>query len=275
MVNFLTSGQTYFSWSALSRMVEFSQKTVFFRQTGPKIRSFVKEFLEMLKMKKILGMGLMLLAVQVFGQQQTANCKVLSIKLQGSYQGECKNRLAHGEGTAQGTDTYQGTFKEGVPQGKGKYVYSDGSYYIGEFKNGLRHGEGTLYTMDKEAQTITAGKLSLWKNDEFLEEILEKKYKLLQSINTLSIQFDKPDERQDRVEIFLGTRSVISGINVTSSTGNSYIQGTNRVIIENVSFPLMVRLNYSSQKGIRENIPVRVEFELQSKGHWKINLNSQ
>ncbi len=229
----------------------------------------------MLKINKFIASGLMLLAIQAFGQQQTTNCKVLSAKLQGSYQGECKNRLAHGEGTAQGTDTYQGTFKEGVPQGKGKYVYSDGSYYIGEFKNGLRHGEGTLHVMDKESQTTQPGKLGLWKNDEFIEEILEKKYKLIQSLNTMSTQFDKPDENQDRVEIFLGTRSIVEGINVYASTGNHYVQGKNRIIIENVSYPLLVRMTYNSQKGISEVLPVRVEFELESKGHWKINVNSQ
>jgi hypothetical protein len=229
----------------------------------------------MLKFNKIVVLGLMLLTGHLSGQQQTANCRVLSAKLQGTYQGECKNRLAHGEGTAQGTDTYQGNFKEGVPHGKGKYVYSDGSYYIGEFKNGLRHGEGTLHTMDKETSTTQSGKLSLWKDDEFIEEILEKKYKIIQSLNTLSSQFDKPNEIQDRVEIFLGTRSMISGINIYASTGNHYIQGKNRIIIENVSFPLLVRMTYNSQKGVSEVLPVRMEFELESKGHWKINVNSQ
>jgi hypothetical protein len=62
---------------------------------------------------------------------------------------------------------------------------------------------------------------------------------------------------------------------VSSSTGNAFVQGTNRIIIENCSFPLMVRLNYNSQKGVSEITPVRVEFELESKGHWKINVNSQ
>jgi len=132
-----------------------------------------------------------------------------------------------------------------------------------------------MHDLNKETNTITAGKLGLWKNDEFIEEILEKKYQLIQSINTLSVQFDKPDERQDRVEIFLGSRSILSGISVNSSTGNTYLQGNNRAVIENCSFPLRVRMNYNAQKGISQTISVRVEFELESKGHWKINVNSQ
>lgn len=226
-------------------------------------------------MKFLLLNMLIFLTSLGFGQKQTSNCKVLSVKLQESYEGECKNRLANGEGTARGIDTYQGKFKDGVPHGSGKYVYQDGSYYIGEFKNGLRHGDGTLHEMNKETNTVTSGKLAEWKNDVFIQEILEEKYKLIQTVNTLSVQFDKPDERQERVEIFLGTRSVLSGHNVTSSTGNAVVQGTNRIIIENCSFPLMVRLNYNSQKGVSEITPVRVEFELESKGHWKINVNSQ
>jgi len=56
--------------------------------------------------------GLFLLFNLSFAQKQTTNCKVLSVKLQVSYEGECKNRLANGEGTARGIDTYQGKFKE-------------------------------------------------------------------------------------------------------------------------------------------------------------------
>lgn len=226
-------------------------------------------------MKFLLLISVFLLGNLAFAQKQTSNCKVLSAKLQASYEGECKNRLANGEGTASGIDTYQGKFKDGVPHGKGKYVYADGSYYIGEFKNGLRHGEGTLHEMNKEANTVTSGKLGLWKNDEFIEEVLEKKYKLLQSVNTLSVTFDKPDERQERVEISLGSRSVLSDINVTASSGNSVVMGQSRVIIENCTYPLIVRLNYNAQKGISQSTSVRVQFELESKGHWKVNVNSQ
>lgn len=226
-------------------------------------------------MKSLILLFFAVCCLQVSAQKQTSNCKVLSVKLQDSYVGECKNRLANGEGTARGVDTYEGKFKDGVPHGKGKYVYQDGSYYTGEFKNGLRHGEGTFHEMNKETATITSGKLGLWKNDEFIEEVLEKKYQLIQSINTMSIQFDKPDERQERAEIYLGSRSVLSGITVNSSTGNSVVLGNNRIVIENCSYPLRVKLSYNAQKGVSQTINVRVEFELESKGHWKINVNSQ
>ncbi|MEP7267708.1 MAG: hypothetical protein ABI844_08765 [Saprospiraceae bacterium] len=226
-------------------------------------------------MKNLLILIILSIGNQLFAQNQTANCKVLSEKLQGKYDGECKNRLANGEGTAKGKETYSGSFKEGLPHGKGKYVYENGSFYIGEFKNGLRHGEGEMHEYNKTSDKIEEGKLAKWKNDQFVEYILEKKYKVIQSLNTLSFNFDKPDETQEKVEIMLGTRSVLNGINVQLSSGDYYELGANKIVIQNCSFPLTVRLNYSAQKGISSSTSVRLDFELESKGHWKVNVNSQ
>ena len=39
-------------------------------------------------------------------------------------------------------DQYEGEYFSGKFEGKGKYVYDDGEYYIGEWKNGLRNGKG-------------------------------------------------------------------------------------------------------------------------------------
>ena len=39
-------------------------------------------------------------------------------------------------------DTYVGSFKNGVPHGKGTYTYSDGATYVGGFLNGKESGEG-------------------------------------------------------------------------------------------------------------------------------------
>lgn len=203
------------------------------------------------------------------------NCKVLLPNLDGTYEGECKNKLAHGKGTAKGKETYEGEFRAGLPDGEGKYVYEDGSYYVGEFRKGLRNGEGKMSQFNKETNTITTGKNSKWKNDVFVEEILEKKYKIIENINTMGILFEKPDEREDKVEIFLGTRSVLSGVSVTPSSGTSYMSGNNRAIIENIQFPLVVKLSYSATKGVGASTSVRLDFELQSKGHWKITVNSQ
>ena len=35
--------------------------------------------------------------------------------------------------------------KDEIKEGKGKYIYENGDYYIGEFVNNCCHGKGTLY----------------------------------------------------------------------------------------------------------------------------------
>ena len=48
------------------------------------------------------------LAIGLRAQQN--DCKVLLESISGTYEGKCKNGLAHGKGIAQGTDRYEGTF---------------------------------------------------------------------------------------------------------------------------------------------------------------------
>ena len=42
-------------------------------------------------------------------------------------------------------DQYEGEYANDKFEGKGKYIYETGNYYIGEWKNGLRNGKGILY----------------------------------------------------------------------------------------------------------------------------------
>ncbi|CAD8056958.1 unnamed protein product [Paramecium primaurelia] len=41
-----------------------------------------------------------------------------------------------------GGNTYNGEWLDSLPDGKGKYIFSDQSYYLGEFVKGLFHGKG-------------------------------------------------------------------------------------------------------------------------------------
>jgi hypothetical protein len=53
----------------------------------------------------------------LFAQEE---CKVLMPEISGSYTGKCKKGLAQGKGLAIGTDTYEGRFLKGLPDGTGK-----------------------------------------------------------------------------------------------------------------------------------------------------------
>ena len=43
------------------------------------------------------------------------------------------------------TSQYEGEYFQDKFEGKGKYIYDNGKYYIGEWKNGLRNGKGIYY----------------------------------------------------------------------------------------------------------------------------------
>lgn len=86
------------------------------------------------------------LAIGLRAQQN--DCKVLLESISGTYEGKCKNGLAHGKGIAQGTDRYEGTFVKGLPSGRGVYKWADGSFYDGEWKDGKKEGKGKLVKKD-------------------------------------------------------------------------------------------------------------------------------
>jgi hypothetical protein len=83
--------------------------------------------------------------VAVPAAAQQGSCRVVTPTLQQSYQGECLYGLAHGQGVAQGTDRYQGQFKEGQPHGQGQYSFADGRRFEGEFVAGRVSGRARFF----------------------------------------------------------------------------------------------------------------------------------
>jgi hypothetical protein len=94
-------------------------------------------------MKKILTFGFLLFSVFI-SRAQSSTCIVSLDSIKGSYEGGCSNGKANGEGTAIGIDSYVGTFKNGLPDGKGKYTWKNGDYYYGDWKKGQKDGKGQL-----------------------------------------------------------------------------------------------------------------------------------
>ena len=69
------------------------------------------------------------------------------------YLGEFKNsnNLPNGKGikyNKDGTILYEGDFVNGRFEGKGRYNYPNGRFFIGEYKKGLRNGKGIIYYPD-------------------------------------------------------------------------------------------------------------------------------
>jgi hypothetical protein len=96
------------------------------------------------------------------------DCRVKDGYLIGWYEGGCNEHaeLAEGKGSAKGANSYEGDFVKGRPDGKGVYVWEDGSRLDGSFKGGKAHGEG-VYVSAKgvryEGQFVD-GKLAAMKS---------------------------------------------------------------------------------------------------------------
>lgn len=71
------------------------------------------------------------------------------------YDGETAEGIIEGKGRMIWTngDTYEGHFLNGLFHGKGKYVWKHGGSYEGEYKLGEMHGVGTLHYSSKDKYT--------------------------------------------------------------------------------------------------------------------------
>lgn len=117
-------------------------------------------------MKRFLFVLSVLTFMFAFQAHAQEKCKVLSANLSGQYLGECKDGLANGKGIAVGIDKYDGQFVNGLPEGKGTYIWADGSKYKGDWKNGKRNGQGTFTSANLDSILI-----GLWENDVFKGEV--------------------------------------------------------------------------------------------------------
>jgi hypothetical protein len=202
-------------------------------------------------------------------------CKVLKESINKEYEGECKKGLANGQGTAKGEeDYYQGTFKKGLPAGKGKYVWGNGEFYIGDFKNGMRHGKGVMYTLNEETGAIEKNKLSMWKEDVFVMEVMEEKYKIIQQRNVVGVHVKKMDEERDRVEIRIKNATEMKDLVVNSDVGSTNIVTGNRITIDFIEFPINIKINFTdANKFNTSRIAIVVEMEIESPGNWTVEIS--
>ncbi|RYZ89703.1 MAG: hypothetical protein EOP04_06090, partial [Proteobacteria bacterium] len=72
-----------------------------------------------------------------------------------SYQGDWLNDVKEGQGTTtwdpccqKSWKSFSGFFKNGIPNGNGRYVYANDDVYIGPFVNGYEEGEGVQHKAD-------------------------------------------------------------------------------------------------------------------------------
>lgn len=223
-------------------------------------------------MKKLIGLLFLLFIMCSISvaQENQQECKVLKKEISDSYQGDCKNGLAHGNGIASGVDVYQGKFKKGLPHGSGKYIWANGNYYDGRWKEGKKHGRGLLYTQatDKELQGI-------WKDDEFVREIKDPPYEVNLKYGVTGLNFYKTDENEPHdIEVLFqrdGSQSSLVGQLVLVSTSGSIKKSNNFSGFEKVQFPFEGSIEFVAPSRMGSvSVRYQVKFKIIEEGSWRI-----
>lgn len=164
-----------------------------------------------------------LLISSLFAQE----CKVLLPSIAGTYEGECNKSKANGKGRSKGIDSYEGQFKNGLPEGLGKYTWQNGNWYEGGFKAGKRNGEGSMHYVvaEKPDSTLTG----FW-NKDLYSGIYEVPYKVQgKGYNVKSINIS-PDTKQMPFQIVIDLSSVMGGSDDTHGTIPKPVLGSIQIL---------------------------------------------
>lgn len=162
-------------------------------------------------MKKSISLIVTFIFISYLSAQ---NCVVEMESLKGTYTGECKKGKASGKGKAVGTDTYEGAFKAGLPEGKGSYIWSNGNRYTGEFAGGLKEGQGTmLYKKESAKDSIVEG---YWKKDVYSGKEDATAKLIFKSKLVTDLETEYKDDRFNRITFFI----------TNTSGGGFFVDGT-------------------------------------------------
>jgi hypothetical protein len=205
----------------------------------------------------------------VFGQQ--IDCKVIVPEISGSYTGGCKNGFASGKGIAKGTDSYEGQFSRGMPDGKGTYRWANGTWYEGQWKNGVKEGKGKMVFPD----SVIVG---YWKEGNYVGERLPAPYKITRSMSVSRYNITKSQASGNgaKIRILQGgddNRSV-EGFSLAISSGEEYRSG-NIYGIQNSYLPLDIKIMYRTWNMLRTTMhDVIFEVTIFEPGTWDIAISN-
>jgi len=224
---------------------------------------------------KASGFALLLFSFAAYSQ----NCEVDKESLKGTYSGDCKKNKAHGKGKAVGTDTYEGDFKNGVPEGDGTYTWANKNVYEGKFLKGLREGKGKMTIKKDGAQdSVIEG---FWKKDAYIGKY-EKPYIVHSKTGSVrEVRVDYSNDPLARVKIVVTnttakeqtTFGVSAGMKVDNvqvlkghyermTSLESHLKSSETTLIE-VIFPFRIKLNIGREE---------VEVEFFESGTYTVNI---
>ena len=182
-----------------------------------------------------------------FSQEDDSTCKVLLGEISGTYDGACKNGLAHGKGTAVGVDTYVGMFENGLPEGKGKYTYKNGNSYSGYWSKGLKDGKGKFkYSINGETTTL----IGYWQVGEYVGTSKPDEFYRITNISSIE-NYSIEKKEADKNVIVISFERVMSkyiprDLEISISSGNMDTRNKKIIITRNI-YPVNCSLHFTIQ----------------------------
>ena len=226
-------------------------------------------------MKAVLIFLLSLLFVSgslnLFSQE---SCNVLKPEIAGTYEGKCKNGLAHGKGLAIGTDRYEGQFSKGLPNGSGKYTWQNGTVYIGEWSDGERNGTGRYIMKTMSGDSIQDG---IWNKDVYIGPKPQNPF-VNYKTGIDRYAFHKNNTTKNRVLIDIYQNGIrnrnISNFNMSTTSGTDTKVGES-VGYDYIIFPVTIKIRYTARNKLNTiSYEVQFEFEIFEPGDWTVELNN-
>ena len=147
--------------------------------------------------------------------------------------------MANGTGTATGTDSYTGQFKNGYPDGKGKYTWKNGEYK-GKFEK--------PYTTEMLTNNFTS--ISVKKMNTLISEI------------TFTVKNTTAGG---------STNSQLVQGNYTEMVYDTTSQVTNRYILRNVIYPFSAIITFERARSVQQVAIAKIE--LNESGNWIIRVD--
>lgn len=205
---------------------------------------------------------------------QTESCTVLLEKISGRYTGKCQDGLANGKGESIGEDTYIGTFKNGLPHGKGKYIYKNGDIFQGNWENGQKHGKGKFnYSLNAQKFTL----IGYWKMDEYAgvtDPDISFRVTSVSGIKNYKLEKNESSSESDK-EITFSVKSAFTDffpmdLKIENSSGQ-VVQSGKKLVINQYFCPLHCEISYTILiGGIRKQC--RFIFDILEEGNYMITL---
>jgi hypothetical protein len=221
------------------------------------------------KLSIILLPILWLNCIELYSQE---SCKVLKQEIAETYNGKCKNGLAHGKGIADGKDRYEGEFKNGLPQGKGKYTWSTGETYDGKWDKGVRSGEGKYCYKKNGVDSVLVG---IWKDDHFVKKITPRPYQvhITRDIDRYAVRkIGEGNMVSLSLERLGGAKTDVSEFSISAEDGLYREEGNKRIYYQ-LKFPVAIKINYTSLNKLRTFTTHPIfEITINEPGSWEIVL---